>query len=217
MHRLILKKVRARMFMPTRNVAWALGPLLAGLVIGLPTAGADTTVVGVSPKAARPGERVDLQIACGACPADATFPISLVPVAKAPQPYPCRDNALCIQTAAAPPRQHPFVFLGGTSDPRARAPAVQPPGSDSHLRFTLPKVEPGVYAFVIFAVSRPGPPGSLITSTAPGDVLRVLPSEAPVESTGGGSDGTLWIVACIGTLALVLATVLLFRRRRAAG
>jgi hypothetical protein len=105
---------------PSHNPAWAIGPLLAGLLIAASTATADTTVVGLSPKVARPGERVDLRIACGACPADATFPISLVPVAKAPRPYPCGDNALCIPTAPAPPRQPRFLFLGSTSGARAR-------------------------------------------------------------------------------------------------
>ena len=147
--------------------------------------------------------------------ADATFPISLVPVAKAPRPYPCRDNALCTPTAPAPPRQPPFLFLGSTSGARARAQAVQPPGSDSHLRLTVPKIEPGVYAFVIFAVSRQGPPGALIADTGPGDLLRVLPTETAVGSSGDGSDATLWIVPGIGTIALVLAAVLLLRRRRA--
>jgi hypothetical protein len=200
---------------PSRNLAWALGPLLAGLLFAVSTASADTAVVGLSPKVARPGEQVDLRIACGACPADATFPISLVPIAKAPRPYPCRDNALCIRTAAAPPRQRPFLFLGRTSGARARVPAVQPPGSDSHLRFTVPKIEPGVYAFVIFAVSRRGPPGVLIADTGPGDLLRILPSETPVGSPGDGSDATWWIVAGIGTIALALAAVLLLRQRRA--
>lgn len=198
-----------------RYLAWALGPLVSGLLIAPSTATADTTVVGLSPKVARPGDQVDLRIACGACPADATFPISLVPIAKAPRPYLCRDNAVCTPTAPAPPRQRPLVFLGSTSGARALAPTVQPPGSDSRLRFPVPKIEPGVYAFVIFAVSRRGPPGSLIADTGPGDLLRILPSETPAASAGDGCDATLWIVAGIGTIALVLAAVLLLRRRRA--
>lgn len=198
-----------------RNLAWVVGAVLSDLLIAASTATADTSVVGLSPKVARPGERVDLRIGCGACPADATFPISLVPVAKAPRPYPCSDNALCTPTAPAPPRQRPFVFLGSTSGARALAPTVQPPGSDSRLRFPVPQIEPGVYAFVIFAVSGRGPPGSLIADTGPGHLLRILPSETPVGSAGDGSDATLWIVAGIGAIALVIAAVLLLRRRRA--
>lgn len=210
-----MKKSAPTLCTPSRNLVWALGPLLAGLLIAVSTASADTTLIGLSPKIARPGEQVDLRIACGGCPADATFPISLVPVAKAPRPFPCRDNAVCAPTAPAPPRQRPFLFLGSTSGARALAPVVKPPGSDSHLRFTAPRIEPGAYAFVIFAVSRRGPPGSLIADTDPGHLLRILPSETPVGSAGDGSDATLWIVAGIGTIALVIAAVLMLRRRRA--
>jgi hypothetical protein len=212
---------------PSRNLAWALGalgPLLAGLLFAVSTASADTAVVGLSPKIARLGARVDLRVGCGACRrADTSFPISLVPVAKAPGPYPCRvklkgrmENGLCSPTAARPPRERPFVLLGSTNGGRrVLPPGSWPPGSDSHLRFTVPKIEPGVYAFVIFAVSRRGPPGSLIVHTGPGDLLRILPSETPVGSPGDDSDATWWIVAGIWTIALVLAAVLLLRQRRA--
>jgi hypothetical protein len=181
-------------------------------------------VVGLSPKIARPGERVDLRVGCGACRrADTSFPISLVPVAKAPGPHPCRlklkgrmENGLCSPPAARPPRERPFVLLGSTSGGRRVLPRGSwPAGSDSHLRFTVPKIEPGVYAFVIFAVSRRGPPGVLIADTGPGDLLRILPSETPVGSPGDGSDATWWIAAGIGAIALVLAAVLLLRQRRA--
>ena len=142
-----------------RNLAWALGPLLAGLLIAASTASADTAVVGLSPKVARPGERVDLRVVCGACRrADTSFPISLVPVAKAPPPHPCRvklkghmETGLCSPTAARPPSERPFVLLGSTSRGRRALPAGSwPPGSDSDLRFAVPEIEPGRYAFVIF-------------------------------------------------------------------
>ena len=185
----------------------------AGLASAVSTAPADTGIVGLSPKVARPGDQVKLRIVCGYCGADATFPISLVPVAKAHSLI-ADAMASAPRTAAAPPRQRPFLFLGNTSGARARAPAVQPPGSDSHLRFTVPRIEPGAYAFVIFAVSRRGPPGILITDTRPGRLLRVLPGEAPAGFAGDGSDATLWIVAGIGAVALLLATVLLVRYAR---
>jgi hypothetical protein len=56
------------------------------------------------------------------------------------------------------------------------------------------------------AVSRRGPPGSLIADMGPGHLLRILRSETPVGSAGDGFDATLWIVAGIGTIALVLAS-----------
>jgi hypothetical protein len=209
-----------------RNLAWALGPLLAGLLIAASTASADTAVVGLSPKVARPGERVDLRVVCGACRrADTSFPISLVPVAKAPPPHPCRvklkghmETGLCSPTAVRPPSERPFVLLGSTSRGRRALPAGSwPPGSNSDLRFAVPEIEPGRYAFVIFCAecgrrSR----GSLIADTSlPGKLLRIQPSEASVRTAGGGADPTWWIVAGIGTVALVLAAGLLLRRRQA--
>ena len=190
-----------------RNLACVLGALLAAFIAAA-TAAADTAVVGLSPKVARPGDQVDLRIGRGACPADATFPISLVPVAKAPRPYPCRDNALCTPTAPAPPRQRPFVFPAAL----AVQTSARPDGAATWFGLApslyRPEIEPGVYAFAIFAVSRQGPPGVLIADTGPGHLLRILPRETPVGSSGDGSDATLWIVAGIGTIALVLAAVL---------
>jgi len=194
---------------------WTSVAILGGALIVASTAGADTAVVGVSPRVATPGEQVDVRIACGACPADETFPVSLVPVGKAPKPRRCRGNQDCSVTAAEPPRKRPFLFLGETTRPRARAPEVRPPGSDSHLRFTVPAIEPGAYAFVIFAMSRRGGPGTLITSTAPGDVLRVLPKEPAMDSAEDDSDAALWI-AGIATATLGLV-VLLFGRSRQTG
>src|SRR5262245_51057628 len=200
---------------PTMRL-WILASVMAASLLSAVTmATADTGVVGLSPKVTRPGERVILRVACGNCDAGASFPISLVPVAKAPQPYPCHANALCVRTAASPPRQRPYLFLGRTSGGKATAPAVQPAVSESHLRFTVPRIEPGVYAFVIFAVGRQGPPGTLIADAGPGHLLRILRGETPAGSAGDGSNATLWIVAGIGAIALLVGTVLLLRRRPA--
>ena len=147
-------------------------------------------------------ERVDLRVVCGACRrADTSFPISLVPVAKAPPPHPCRvklkghmETGLCSPTAARPPSERPFVLLGGTDRGRRALPAGSwPPGSNSDLRFAVPEIEPGRYAFVIFCAecgrrSR----GSLIadTSLPRKNFLRIQPSEASVRTAGGGADPT---------------------------
>ena len=141
-----------------RNLAWVLGPLLAVLLIAASTASADTAVVGLSPKVARPGERVDLRVVCGACRrADTSFPISLVPVAKAPPPHPCRvklkghtGTGLCSrrrrgdrQEAVRAARQHE---PGTTSAARGIVAAW----FELDLSFAVPEIEPGRYAFVIF-------------------------------------------------------------------
>lgn len=195
---------------------------LVGL-IATSTATADIGVVSVSPKVARPGEQVDVKVVCGFCRrADASFPISLVPVAKVPPPHRCRVNlkgdmvdALCSPTAGRPPHQRPFDLLGSTSGGRASNPAGWPRGSISELRFAVPEIQPGRYAFVIFS-ARPGrrPGGSLIGDTLPGKLLRILPSEAPVRSAGGGAEATLWAVGA-GAVALLLAAGLLLRRQAA--
>jgi hypothetical protein len=210
---------------PSHIVAWALGSLLAGLLIAAPRATADIGLMRVSPKVVTPGERVDLEVGCGWCRrADTSFPISLVPLAKAPQLHPCRlklkggtENALCSPTAPRPPREHPFVFLGKTSDGRRALPRGSwPAGSKSHLRFAIPEIEPGRYAFVIFSAWRGrAPGGGLVIDTQPGKLLRVLPSEVPAHPAGGGVEATSWIVAGAGTIALLLAAALQFRRRRA--
>ena len=209
---------------PSRTVAWVLGSLLAGLVAA-PTATADIALMRVSPKVVRPGERVDLTVGCGACRrADTSFPISLVPLAKAPQPRPCRlklkggtENALCSPTVPRPPRERPFVLLGRTSGGRrALPPGSWPAGSKSDLRFAVPEIESGRYAFVIFSAWRDrAPGGGLIVNTQPGKLLRILPSEPPpLSSAGGGADATWWILAGAGTIALLFAAALLLHRRR---
>lgn len=152
------------------------GVLLASLGLLAPTpATADVGVTGLSPKVSRPGEQVDLQIACGFCSPGERFPISLVPLARAPEPFPCRRNALCTPAATAPPRRDPFAYLGLTGPGRALG-----AGTQSHLRFRLPDVEPGVYTFVIFCAGcYRGPRGSLIVDTTDsGGLLRVRRSPA---------------------------------------
>ena len=194
------------MCVPGRKLAAALCSLVAGLLIAAPTVTADTGVVSISPHFARPGERVDLMVGCGACPADANFPVSLVPVAKTPRLHPCAENAVCEPTVRQPPRERPFVLLGSASASRALL-----------LRFSVPDIEPGHYAFVLFCASCVrGPRGSLIADTSPGTVLRILPGETPARSGGDGADGTIWIVAGAGAIALLLAVVLLLRRKRTA-
>jgi hypothetical protein len=198
------------------DLAGALGAVLTVLLIAAPTASADTGVVGVSPKAARPGEQVTLTVGCGGCAADARFPVSLVPVANAPRPHSCHGNAVCIPSAGHPPKNDPFVFLGSTSGGTAFLPGADPPGLKADLRFTVPAAQPGRYAFVLFAALRGGPKGGyLIADTRPGQILRILPTAASSDSGDDGDDAIWWIVGGIAAIGLALAAVLLLRRRRA--
>lgn len=194
----------------------ALGSVLVGLLLAAPSA-ADVGVVGLNPAVAKPGERVELRVGCGSCPPGASFPISLVPLAQAPRSHSCRRNVLCIPAATEPPHVRPFVLLGHTGGGDALFSTPHPVGSESHLRFLTPDVAPGRYAFVIFcATCYQGPRGGLIADTSDSaELLLVQPREAPIRSGADGSEATPWVAVAAGTVALVLAVVLLVRRRRA--
>jgi hypothetical protein len=114
-------------------------------------ADADIGVRLVKPAAARPGAFVELTIFCGGCRRTLNLPISIIPVADAPRTRDC-PRGTCGPTAASPPRTRPYVFVGIARPYR--------------LRFRVPQVAPGRYAFVIFcAPCVRGPRGSLITNT----------------------------------------------------
>jgi hypothetical protein len=156
----------------------------------------------VSRLAGAPGDPVDLTLACGFCfpPCHGApghrnvpcmlgtkaqppkeFPISLVPIEKAPKLHRCGPNAVCSPTPVGAPRRFPYSYLG-----RATPPADDGSSSGGRdlprylLPFTIPKLRPGVYTYVIFCdVCAPGRRGSLIAN--PQDRrwrLRVL-SPAP--------------------------------------
>ncbi len=87
----------------------------------------------------------------------------------------------------------------------------------THLRFDVPAIQPGRYAFVLFAALRGRHQrGFLIADTeGPRQLLQILPSEAPSDSDDG-DDVTWWVVGGIAAIVLGTGAVLLLRRRRAA-
>lgn len=177
----------------------ALG-LLAALTASIGSAAVG--VEGASRRGGSPGEEVRLTLGCGFCfppcvgpkgerhpegfdrgpcmlgthrPPPRSFGISLVPLAQAPQPHRCGPNALCEPAFPAPPRRHPFTYLGL---------AVPPPGGNDpehgdppryRLSFAIPDLPTGPYAYVIWCDScRRGAGGALISSPAsPGWRLNV--------------------------------------------
>ncbi len=177
------------------------GPFTSG-------AAGDVGVVAQSTRVAKPGEMVQVRVACGFCDDGAEFPVSMVPLAQYPAPYPCGNNALCRPGTRKPPRRFPYVFLGKTES----VPAPAKWGSvraDSVIRFRTPEVEPGRYAFVVYCgPCMRGPKGSLITSgpnTKRGNLLvmaaaRTSPSAVAGESGGDGVGAWAWVSG-----ALVLA------------
>lgn len=177
--------------------------LAALAVVVLPSsAEADIGVVSVRPTVGEPGDIVSLRIHCGGCPrGENKLPVSLVPAAHAPRPTQCRDNAFCRPAAREAPHQPPFRFLGLTA-------------ANSRLRFAVPDLRPGRYAFVIYCdPCYRGPAGSLIVDTNdPTELLRVRPNRYP---GGGGERGTRtiwWVLAGAGVLFVVLAGAMRWRR-----
>ncbi len=162
--------------------------------LAVSSASAAVGVEKVSRHGGGPGDEVTLTLACGFCfppcegpkgerhprgfdhgpcmlgtKADppASFGISLVPLSSAPQPRRCGPRAVCSPDSAAPPRRSPYTFLGL---------AVPPPGGNNPehgnpprylLHFTIPSLDPGAYAYVIWCdACLGGKRGSLISSPA---------------------------------------------------
>jgi hypothetical protein len=175
----------------------SIGLLGCACLFSAAPAQADVGVERVSRSAGQVGDVVDLTIGCGFCfppchgapgernvpcmldtkaePPEA-FPVSLVPIEKAPAPRRCGPRALCSPQVPAPPARPPFAFLGEATPP---ADDEDRPGRHVPrylLRFEIPKLRPGLYTFVIFCdTCAPGTRGSLIASPgASGWQLRVL-------------------------------------------
>jgi hypothetical protein len=155
------------------------------LFIATPTVQGDVGVERVSRSAGGPGDAVELAVGCGFCyppcrsPASggrgpcmpggkappASFPVSLVPVEKAPRPHRCGVNALCSARVQRPPSRHPFTLLGDAVPPADGEHAERDRVPRYVLSFAVPRVRPGVYTFVIYCdVCLPGKGGSLIAN-----------------------------------------------------
>jgi hypothetical protein len=209
-------------------VATGVALFLAGLLLPASSAASGVGLTGLSRTSASPGDRVVLRVGCGGpCPLKSTYPVSLVPVKEAPQPHRCtirsqklprrlRENALCAPEAEGPPHRSPYVFLGRTSGATPLLPSVRPPGSKSHLRFRVPRVAPGRYAYVIFcAQCARGPRGSLITETGLPHkrplhkLLLVRARNAPQSSAASGHGPNPFLHMTAGLTALASAALLL--------
>lgn len=129
-----------------------------GLIVALgllvpPAALADLGVEKVNRTSGKPGESVRLTLGCGACSARgrdaASFPISLVPAARVPEPYRCGPNALCPPRVRAVPKQPPFTYLGEALPPRGEGDADEPYPLYV-LDFAIPELPAGTYTYVIY-------------------------------------------------------------------
>jgi hypothetical protein len=161
----------------------AVALLASASLLAAAPAPAAVGVEKASRTAGLPGAAVDLTLACGFCfppchgapghrntpcmlgtkaqPPE-SFPVSLVPIEKAPKPHRCGPNALCSPQPSHVPGQPPFTFLGDATPP------AEDDGSNIPrylLDFSIPMLPPGVYTYVIFCdVCARGKSGSLIAN-----------------------------------------------------
>jgi hypothetical protein len=195
--------------------------LSIGLLATEPAHG-DVGVGGLAPRAGAPGDPVQVSIVCGWCASSsiggrrrppAPFPVSLVPVARAPKPHPCMGGkAVCGPFAAGPPRHRPFAYLG-------KAKPVfdldHPPenvwAAKYRLRFRIPRVRPGPYAFVIYLGFSGDRGGLAVDSTR--YLLHVRPADS-VDPAATGTGKAWWIAGGAALFALAGGAVLLGLRWR---
>ena len=182
----------------------------SALLLTASPADGDTGVVGVRPTVGAPGQSVEVDAACGG-PCGPRLPISLVPVARAPTPEECRaGKAVCSPEAAEPPRETPYVFLGSAKQDSASSAVTY-----YRLRFRVPRITPGVYAFVICNCP-PGRRGTLVVDTSqPENLLRLRSEQNPVASQGGSGTDAPWFIAAAAVVAAIAGGAVFLRRRRA--
>ena len=100
--------------MKGRVCLFLLAAMGSGLVAGLLASGAaaDIGFTGLSRTVARPGNQIEIKVACGGCNAGSRFPISIVPHGRYPKPFLCgKDNeAPCTPRLRRSPRRYPYTF-----------------------------------------------------------------------------------------------------------
>ena len=160
--------------------------LVSAAVLTAEPARAAVGVEKTSRLAGVPGDPVHLTLACGFCfpPCHGApghrnvpcmldtkaqppkeFPVSLVPIEKAPKPHRCGPNALCSPQPRGAPRRAPFTYLGRATPPPDDDPSERHYLPRYLLDFEIPKLRPGVYTFAIFCdVCARGKRGSLIAN-----------------------------------------------------
>lgn len=150
-------------------------------------ASAAVGVEKVSRLAGAPGDPVDLTLACGFCfpPCHGApghrnvpcmlgtkaqppkeFPISLVPIEKAPRVHRCGPNAVCPPLPRGAPRRAPYTYLGRATPPADDGSSSKEDNVPRYLLgFDIPDLQPGTYTYVIFCdVCMRGKRGSLIAN-----------------------------------------------------
>jgi hypothetical protein len=196
--------------MPPRLRRFSTGLVLgSALLLTASPADGDVGVLDVRPTVAAPGQSAEVDLACGG-PCGPRLPVSLVPVARAPTPEECgAGKVVCSPEVAEPPRRPPYVFLGSAQQDSASSVVAH-----YRLRFRVPRVTPGVYAFVI-CNCRQGR-GTLVFDTSrQGNLLRVRSAQNQVASQGGSGSDAGWFIAAGAVVAAIAGGAVYLLRRRA--
>ena len=203
-----------------RNLVAATVAVSCPLLGPAPPASGDIGVTRVSPRHARPGERVTVSIRTGGSirsPARALgpFPVSLVPLAEAPRPHACgtRTLALCLPASVGPPKAPPFVFLGQAKFAKRQSNRSL---GDFRLPFPVPALRPGTYVFVIYSGGAyPGTRGGLVIDYGSDASTLLQVHRAGDGADGGDGERALWLVAAAGACAAIALLRSAVRRRKA--
>lgn len=202
----------------TLKSTFAAAVTAAALLLAQGSASGDVGVTNRSPAVAAPGDQVSVTVKAASSisvPNGApNYPLSLVPVNRAPAP--CRPAPAPCPMPKAPPRSPPYTYLGL---------AKRLPGSNPvktyRLRFRVPQLKPGTYVFVIFNhdLRSPGSRGGLVVSSADRvDRLRVVAGRAdgvgPPHGGSGPGDSLPWAFAGVAVVVLALGSTILIRRGR---
>jgi hypothetical protein len=182
----------------TRHVLLPFVAVLAILLLIAAGAAADIGIETVSRRSGSPGDEVTVRIGCGCFPPcrgpraepdrsgpcdpgskggpPAGIPIALLPIADLRARLGCRSRSFCTAVPAPGlPRDAPFVPIGSARP--VPAPAAGHPVPRYRLRFRVPPLKPGTYAYVLFNPGPGGSAGSLVTfPQSPAWRLRVEPS-----------------------------------------
>ncbi len=191
------------------------------LALTAPPATGDIAVVGVSPRHANPGEKVNVSIGSGISISsprgDGPFPVSLVPLAHTPKPHRCDSNAeaTCLPVVLGPPRKAPFVYLGQATRVRNQGKRYL---EEFRLHFQVPAVTPGRYSFVIYSPgSYPGPRAGLIVDYGKDGSKLLRVGRGNVGGDDADGMGPPWFAVAAAIMGVTLGGVVLRRRRSGRG
>jgi hypothetical protein len=163
-----------------RDFAIAVGLAVVAAALLVRAAAGDIGVESVSRHGARAGGEVRLTVGCGACVhrRPPSFPVSLLPLRRARAVLDCEIRDADCPTPIRAPRRGGFRYLGDALPLPRKTGSGHSPWPRYGLEFTVPRLAPGDYAYVIWCdACVDGRGGSLITfATERRWRLRVRPA-----------------------------------------